>query len=138
MGEAYASACALILKGFDATGKDFEEFGMALQTLAWGEVVRRPVWAADGGTITMRVGEIKANEEEEHRLEKPTASFGLHRVAIKSSSSTCPSSYPLVLILQLRAAISLNNKPGRQLCIAGFGRWHEDGREKTRELVSIR
>jgi hypothetical protein len=98
--------------------------GMGADARVWGEV---------GGILTMRVGEIEAKEEGVSRLEKPTSSFGHHRDGIESFSSSCPSSCPLVLILQAHAAITLNDKAGRRLCIPRFGRWDGIGHEKVQQ-----
>jgi hypothetical protein len=137
VGEAYASACTHVTSGFSGEGADFKRFGEALQLLTWVQGTSVRVWAEDGGRLTMRVvGTKESAVQDKIRPALPSENYGLRKVLIEPKSATTPPPYPLTLLQQVYASISLSDKPGRCLSTSGFGSWDEMGREEMCILVS--
>lgn len=82
------------------------------------------------------VGTKESAVQDEIRPAIPSENYGLQKVLIEPKNAATPPPYPLSLLLQVYASISLSDKPGRCLSTSGFGRWDETGREEMCILVS--
>jgi hypothetical protein len=125
------------MPGFSGAGKDFECFGEALQLLTWVRKASGRFWAKEGGRLTMRdVGTEEAAVHKEIQPAIPLDNYDRLQVLIEPKNAATPPPYPLSLLLQVYASISLSDKRGRCLSTSGFGRGDETGGEEMCMLVS--